>query len=368
MAEAWGWRPRHPPLHLEVAAAEAAAGVARPPPRLPQGSQRHRPLRPPPRLAPRAAAARVAAPQVAAPQVPPTFSPSGSALTLRAVPGAACCTAMFTGREPMMSMYALARSSCLALPFECLSSRLTSTAATRTLRTTRCGQRWRRRRWSRWGGSSGVHGAITSHVGPVPLSGAPANASLRAAVLTLMTADGFGNRVSTGGAPVIAKMSGPGACSTAVEDNLDGSYSVTWAAMLSGTYRLSVLIGGGHVQGSPFGVWVDVTPSGSPKVPPPSPRTPGRSGGGLLGQGAQPHGTILSSQGVVTYVSPSPKSSGHGSNWPGGKPKPRLQQWAHKQRRLVARCAVHACAARPVALVISAPAARDEGMAVTPGR
>ena len=49
-------------------------------------------------------------------------------------------------------------------------------------------------------------------------------------------------------------MSGPGACATAVEDEGDGSYVVTWSAALSGPYRLSVLVNGSHVQGSPFQV------------------------------------------------------------------------------------------------------------------
>ena len=94
----------------------------------------------------------------------------------------------------------------------------------------------------------------------------------RAAALTLLTADSWGNPLTTGGGPVGAKLSGPGACATSVEDHHDGSYTVSWAAALSGSYRLSVLVGGAHVQGSPFNVHVDVAGPGSPKLPPPSPR------------------------------------------------------------------------------------------------
>lgn len=97
-----------------------------------------------------------------------------------------------------------------------------------------------------------------------------ASGVLRVPALTLLTADKFANPIRYGGAGVTAKLSGPGACSTAVEDNLDGTYTVTWSAMLSGMYRVSVLVDGGHVAGSPFAVQVDLPPPGSPRLPPPS--------------------------------------------------------------------------------------------------
>ena len=128
-------------------------------------------------------------------------------------------------------------------------------------------------------------------------AGAGSVLSLRAAVLTLLTADSWSNPVAHGGASVQAKMSGPGACSTSVEDHHDGSYTVTWAAMLSGTYRLSVLLGGGHVKGSPFGVYVDVAQPGSPRLPPPYARLPGGSGSmlGAVTPGASPQNVLSGS-------------------------------------------------------------------------
>ena len=102
---------------------------------------------------------------------------------------------------------------------------------------------------------------------PPPTHGAADRSNIGASVLTLLTADQYGNPVSVGGAAVSAKMSGPGACTTAVEDNGDGSYTVKWAAALTGMYRLSVLLGGGHVMGSPFGVHVEATSVGSPRLP-----------------------------------------------------------------------------------------------------
>ena len=74
--------------------------------------------------------------------------------------------------------------------------------------------------------------------------------SVREAMLTVLTADEFDNPIYTGGAAVGAKMSGPGACCTSVEDHGDGSYTIAWAAALSGTYRLGVLVNGAHVRGS----------------------------------------------------------------------------------------------------------------------
>ena len=93
---------------------------------------------------------------------------------------------------------------------------------------------------------------------------------MRVPALTLLTADCWGNPVTHGGVVVTAKMSGPGACSTAVEDNLDGSYTVSWSAVLSGIYRVGVLVGGAHVTGSPFAVQVKVSPNELlPAAPPP---------------------------------------------------------------------------------------------------
>ncbi|KOO23122.1 hypothetical protein Ctob_010810 [Chrysochromulina tobinii] len=77
---------------------------------------------------------------------------------------------------------------------------------------------------------------------------------LRVSALTLLTADKYANPVRHGGAGVTAKLSGPGACSTTVEDHLDGSYTISWSAVLSGVYRVSVLVDGAHCAGSPFAV------------------------------------------------------------------------------------------------------------------
>ena len=92
---------------------------------------------------------------------------------------------------------------------------------------------------------------------------------LRVSALTLLTADKYANPVRHGGAGVTAKLSGPGACSTTVEDHLDGSYTISWSAVLSGVYRVSVLVDGAHCAGSPFAVQVDPAAPGSPTMPPP---------------------------------------------------------------------------------------------------
>ena len=92
---------------------------------------------------------------------------------------------------------------------------------------------------------------------------------LRVSALTLLTADKYTNPVRHGGAGVTAKLSGPGACSTTVEDHLDGSYTISWSAVLSGVYRVSVLVDGAHCAGSPFAVQVDPAAPGSPTMPPP---------------------------------------------------------------------------------------------------
>ena len=108
--------------------------------------------------------------------------------------------------------------------------------------------------------------------GSLPLDSArgtppPVSRPLRVPALTLLTADSYGNPVSHGEALVIAKMSGPGGCTTAVRDNYDGSYTITWSAALSGVYRISVLVNGGHVRGSSFPVRVDALTAGTSNLP-----------------------------------------------------------------------------------------------------
>lgn len=147
-----------------------------------------------------------------------------------------------------------------------------------------------------------------------PMAGAASTGTggmSRAAALTLLTADAYGNPLTAGGASVGAKMSGPGACATAVEDHGDGSYTVSWGAALSGAYRLSVLVSGAHVQGSPFGVYVENAQPGSPRLPPPSPRVDAGAivrSGSVLSAGAGGGGSL--SPAVVSCVAtPSPRLS-----------------------------------------------------------
>ena len=130
----------------------------------------------------------------------------------------------------------------------------------------------------------GLHGASTasSTGGAAAARGAPAttgDGGARAHAVTVLTSDGYGNPLTTGGAAVSAKMSGPGASATRVEDHHNGSYTVTWSAALSGAHRLSVLLSGGHVKGSPFNVWIEMPTPASPRAQPSSPSQSPRTGG-----------------------------------------------------------------------------------------
>lgn len=84
--------------------------------------------------------------------------------------------------------------------------------------------------------------------GPIP--------ALTPAALTLITVDAWGNCLVRGGAAVSAKLISPGASDTLVEDYDDGSYGISWVATLTGQSRMSVLVSGTHVQGSPFALRV----------------------------------------------------------------------------------------------------------------
>ena len=153
--------------------------------------------------------------------------------------------------------------------------------------------------------------------------------SVQEALLTVLTADEYHNAIYVGGAAVGAKMSGPGACCTSVDDHRDGSYTVGWAAALSGTYRLSVLVNGAHIRGSPFGLHVDATQPGSPRMPPPtSPRGACTSSVGppshvVLGAGGSHGGAGSSAPSPMRMLlSPVAVSSRSGSS----RPSPRANR------------------------------------------
>ena len=82
--------------------------------------------------------------------------------------------------------------------------------------------------------------------------------------LTLLTADAWGNPLTRGGATVSSNVIAPGASESIVEDHGDGSYSVSWVTPVTGRCRVSILVGGAHVQGSPFSFRVVAAVSSPP--------------------------------------------------------------------------------------------------------
>ena len=67
---------------------------------------------------------------------------------------------------------------------------------------------------------------------------------------TLFVSDKMGNRCVTGGAPIIADADSPD-IQAQCTDNANGSYTLQWRGMVSGTYKTQVRIDGVHVIGSP---------------------------------------------------------------------------------------------------------------------
>ncbi|KAG8465825.1 hypothetical protein KFE25_005395 [Diacronema lutheri] len=87
------------------------------------------------------------------------------------------------------------------------------------------------------------------------------------AAFVLTAHDGRGARVRTGGEPMRVRMRGPAPGLAAVEDGLDGTYTVGFTAPVSGAYELLISIGHVPVAGSPFAI--SVRPAGRPARPGP---------------------------------------------------------------------------------------------------
>jgi len=81
---------------------------------------------------------------------------------------------------------------------------------------------------------------------------------------TLFASDRMGNRCVTGGAPIKVDVDSPSIFESQCTDNGDGSYTLEWRGMVSGTYTTQVRIDGVHVIGSPTTVKML---SGPPDVP-----------------------------------------------------------------------------------------------------
>ena len=76
------------------------------------------------------------------------------------------------------------------------------------------------------------------------------------ASFTIYSYDENGRRLKTGGEVYALQARGGGRVTHSIHDNLDGSYSVEWSAMVSGAYSLIVMLNGRQIVGSPFGVQV----------------------------------------------------------------------------------------------------------------
>ena len=72
------------------------------------------------------------------------------------------------------------------------------------------------------------------------------------ACFTICASDLAGRRLRRGGAPFVLSIRGPDAAARTVQDLGDGTYACAWEASVSGTYALSILLHGEHIEGSPF--------------------------------------------------------------------------------------------------------------------
>ena len=112
----------------------------------------------------------------------------------------------------------------------------------------------------RWGEPiTGSPFYVTVSPGPTDaqksLSIGSATHSARVAIsntFTVRALDRFGNYRTTGGDTVAISIAGPGAITTGVSNNGDGTYLVSYTLNQWGNFVISVTIGGVHIHGSPF--------------------------------------------------------------------------------------------------------------------
>jgi len=82
---------------------------------------------------------------------------------------------------------------------------------------------------------------------------------------TVETADIYGNKLQRGGAQVHVAAVGAGEeLPGSIEDNHDGTYPCLWMPSKAGMYKVTVMVNGQHVPGSPFNVKVKSTRAHGP--------------------------------------------------------------------------------------------------------
>ena len=80
----------------------------------------------------------------------------------------------------------------------------------------------------------------------------------------VVVCDSQGHRMRHGGDKVRVSSRGPGPLRPSVSDELDGSYTVSYLATVSGTYSLSVSCNSAPIPGSPFTITVEPSVAHAP--------------------------------------------------------------------------------------------------------